>query len=423
MKRYTPYLLFAVLGATGSLSQDREQSHALGKYIRFSADHRFRFEDYRDLRYTDHNDDHWLLHRIRLNLSIIPTNWFAFHVQGQDSRVFFKLNKAGSTTYINRTDVRMGYAELKRGHFILKVGRQELAYGEDRLLGAANWGNVARTFDAAKLVFTQGPIKLDLFSASVVRIDERGLSEHQPGNNLHGAYLQWKSPKEGMLQGATLEPYFYWRVGTTTRGHQDRRVVGFRFLGPLPRRFDYSTETVQQYGSISTQAIRAFATHLQLRYSFARGKWKPRWINEYNFATGDGNPNDRVSGTFDQIYPTPHNKTGLADQVGWVNIHNLASAIEVNPWRKLILRTGVHDWRLAQSRDGLYQVNGTLIFRDTTGRSGTHVGNEFDTMATYTSGPHTISLGYSHIFAGRYLRSFTQGDGLDYFYLNVGYRF
>lgn len=399
--------------------QDQNHPHSLTRFVRFSADHRFRFEDYRALRYNEGNNDRWLLHRIRMNLSVLPTPWLAFHVQGQDSRVFFKRQPAGAATYINRTDLRMAYAEIGKGAAVLRVGRQELAYGEDRMLGAANWGNVARTFDAVKLLLNHKNLKLDLFAASVVRIQQRGLSRHQEGNNLHGAYFQWKGP----LNGATIEPYFYWRVGPSPLGHQDRRVAALRWLGPLPGRFDYSTETVQQSGSLGDKTVRAFATHLVLRYSFARGKWKPRLSCEYNFASGDGVPDNRVASTFDQIYPTPHNKTGLADQIGWVNLHNLASTFEITPWRKLVIRANAHDWRLAEAKDGVYLVNGTLIFRDLTGRSGTHVGQEADILGTYTTGPHTVSLGYGHIFPGPFLKKFSQGAGLNYFYLNVGYRF
>jgi len=33
----------------------------------------------------------------------------------------------------------------------LKVGRQELSYGEERLVGAFAWNNIGRVFDAVKV--------------------------------------------------------------------------------------------------------------------------------------------------------------------------------------------------------------------------------------------------------------------------------
>ena len=35
--------------------------------------------------------------------------------------------------------------------------------------------------------------------------------------------------------------------------------------------------------------------------------------------------------TFDQLYPTGHDKLGLTDQVGWRNIHHLREGIEITP--------------------------------------------------------------------------------------------
>jgi hypothetical protein len=54
--------------------------------------------------------------------------------------------------------------------------------------------------------------------------------------------------------------------------------------------------------------------HWVTGYTFAKPGSKPRVFAEYNFATGDANPTDQVREGFDQLYPTPHDKTGLADQ-------------------------------------------------------------------------------------------------------------
>ena len=40
---------------------------------------------------------------------------------------------------------------LKEFPLSLKVGRQELAYGEERLVGTADWINNSRVFDGAKV--------------------------------------------------------------------------------------------------------------------------------------------------------------------------------------------------------------------------------------------------------------------------------
>ena len=59
-----------------------------------------------------------------------------------------------------------------------------------------------------------------------------------------------------------------------------------------------------------------------------------RAFGEYNYASGDDTPGDGVRGTFDQLYPTAHDKYGLADQVGWKNIHHLRTGLEVTAARR-----------------------------------------------------------------------------------------
>jgi len=387
----------------------------LPKWVRFGAEHRFRFEDYRALRYDSQNEDRWLLNRFRLNLTLVPASWWSFTFQGQDSRVFFKENKAGAAPFTNRMDLRMAYTDLGKGKVVLRVGRQELAYGEQRVLGAGNWGNVARTFDAVKLVVKEGPVQVDLFSASVVKPLQNGISHHLAGNNLHGAYVQWKD----FVKGATLEPYFMWRIGPNV----DRRVAGLRLVGLLPGHWDYSTEGIEQTGAVAGSVIRAAALHSVLRHSFTNWKWQPHWGVEYNYASGDKTPGDGRDSTFDQLYPTPHGNTGLADQVGWQNVEHVSTFVNVTPWRHLTLRGSAHDWYLAQARDGVFLTNGNMVFRDLTGQAGRHVGEELDLLATYTVGPQTAGAGFGHIFPGQFLQHFSRGDGLNYFYLNVGYRF
>lgn len=407
-------------------------NRGLPPWLRLSFDHRFRFEGYSALRYRPDNDDRWLLNRFRIDVSIKPTSWLNVGLQAQDARIFFKLNPAGQEPLTNRTDLRLAFVDFhlpKATGLHLRLGRQELSYGENRILGPANWGSVARSFDAVKLTFTRGNFTIDLTTASVVRPRQRGVSRSLPGNNLHYAYATWKLPALKL----NLEPYFLWRIGLgdgdALRGilHQDRRIPGFRLYGQLPASFDYVTEWAFQRGNVNTspfsQSVRAYAQHSRLRRSFSQLPWRPILYGEYDSASGDRDPNDRIASTFNQVFPTPHEKYGLADQVGWQNIHHVAGGAELQPASFALLRLSFHNWHLAQARDGVYLATGPLVYRDPTGRSGRHVGREFDVYAEFTRKPHYLGLGYARLFPGEFLRNVSPGVGLQYVFLNVGYRF
>src|SRR5438477_12344041 len=53
-----------------------------------------------------------------------------------------------------------------------KIGRQELIYGDERLIGAFDWNNVGRVFDAAKVRYEVPDFWVDLFVSRVVLIND-----------------------------------------------------------------------------------------------------------------------------------------------------------------------------------------------------------------------------------------------------------
>lgn len=429
--------IFAVflLGASSGLAAEVPSTilnDQLPPWVRVSFEHRFRMEGYTALRYQQGNDDRWFLNRLRANLTLLPVKGWSLNFQAQDSRIFFKSNPNNQNPYTNRTDLRLAYTDLgtvDKSAIALRVGRQELAYGDERILGAANWGNVARAFDAAKLILRKGRWQWDLASASVVLPQVRGISHHLQGNNLHFAYGKWTNP----LPQTTIEPYVMWRVGGGSGDalagilKQSRWVSGVRVAGKLPADLEYITEWITQSGylinSKGRESIRAFAQHTVLRKALRGVAWSPRLLAEYNFASGDARPGDGHNGTFDQMFPTPHEKYGLADQVGWQNVQHVSGGVEAKPRKALLLRAMVQDWHLAQAKDALYAAGGALVFRDATGQAGRHVGEEVDLIAQYNWGARYVGGGFGHLFAGKFLHAVSPGAGLNYVYLNVGYRF
>ena len=182
---------------------------------------------------------------------------------------------------------------------------------------------------------------------------------------------------------SSVEPFVFWRRDANLRGESgafgalNQTTVGVRWAGTLPARLDYSTEMAAQTGSLGTDSVRAWAGHWQLRRSLG-GPGAVRVASEYNFASGDADPADGRRGTFDQLYPTPHDKYGLADQVAWRNIHHVRVGAELVPGRKIQLTGSYHSWWLAEKRDGLYAAGGALAARVANGADSSHVGQELD---------------------------------------------
>ncbi len=423
--------LYAQAPRTANQLVPSEQLNAeLPAWLKFNGNYQGRLEGFSGGGYKDNSSDAYFLNRFRLNMAVTPSPWLKFRFEAQDSRVWGK-NSTPAPPFQDTLDLRQAYVEVGNPEtktFGLRAGRQELVFGDQRLIGHLNWTNTARSFDAVRATFRHGGVRVDAFASSVVQqVDgqfDRAL--RNKGDNLHGIYGSLTT----LVPKATIEPYVLWRLtrGLLTEsgaaGNRDFKTWGLRFVGKLPANVDYNVEMARQTGRLGSDAIGAWAGHWSLGYTTPGLPGKPRWILEYNYASGDRSPNDGRRGTFDQLYPTGHDKTGLADRVGWRNIHNVQFGAQFKPHPKWTLVPRYHSFWLASRTDALYAANGVATVRDPTGAAGRFVGQELDFTANYVpSSQMSVGMGFAHLFPGTFLKNATPGRSYNFPYLMVGYSF
>jgi long-subunit fatty acid transport protein len=145
---------------------------------------------------------------------------------------------------------------------------------------------------------------------------------------------------------------------------------------------------------------------------------------EYDYASGSQNTKDGVDSTFDPIYPSTHDKLGLADAFGWRNIQDLRFGQDYHISRKWAAATSFHDFWLANAHDALYPTRGSIIAQSATGVDGTHVAEELDAQIIYTPTRQTqIDAGYGHVIPAEFLKKATQGHSFSYPYMSCEYVF
>jgi hypothetical protein len=403
----------------------------LPKWLRFNGEYRSRFEGLGGLGFKPDSNDAFLLSRLRLNMKVSPTSWMRFQFQAQDAQAMWRNAKPDAPPYEDTFDLRQGYMELGNSDkpgFALRVGRQELFFGDQRLVGHLNWTNTARSFDAVRATIKfNAKYKVDGFASAVVNLKDGSYNKSSGGNDLHGVY----GSIDQVIPKATFEPYAFWRLGRGTKteagapGLLDRKVYGGRIVGKLPAHLDYGAEMVGQAGSVGTDTIQAWAGHWVTGYTLPKVKKATRLIAEYNYASGDKNPGDAKQQTFDQLYPTGHDKLGLSDQVGWKNIEDLRTGVEFKATKKLAMNGFYHSWWLASTKDALYNSAGTaIVSKDPTGNSGRYVGQEADIQATYTLRPElSLAGGYANVFPGTFLKNKTPGKQYRFSYVMATYSF
>jgi hypothetical protein len=399
----------------------------LPAWLRVRGEFRERIEGFQGSGFIENRDDSYALSRVRINTTITASKHLSFQANVQDARVANK--NVGPTTapFRGPFDLRTGFADIgdAKAHIGARLGRQELAFGEQRLLGHLAWVNTGRTWDAARMILRAKGWQADVFGASLVRSLPDEFDKSGNGNRLAGVYATTGT----LLPQATVEPFAFWRRDVNLRSEQltigdlSQTTMGVRVAGKLPARLDYGVEMAMQRGSLAADSINAWAGHWQIRESLP-GAGAVKLTSEYNFATGDENATDGARQTFDQLYPTGHDKLGLADQVGWRNVHHLREGFEFTPIKATPISVSYHTWWIAEKTDGLYAASGALIARVPGGAADSHVGQEVDVQVSRALTPQIqLAAGYAHMFTGAFLKQATPGASYSAPYVMVTYVF
>lgn len=110
--------------------------------------------------------------RSRINLKFSKEKSYAF-VQVQDSRVFGSEINTLSDGSADALDFHQAYysvADIFTEGLSVKVGRFEVAYGNERIMGAVGWHNIARSFDGVTFSYKAEQYKADLFYLKEVEL-------------------------------------------------------------------------------------------------------------------------------------------------------------------------------------------------------------------------------------------------------------
>jgi hypothetical protein len=398
-------------------------------WLRIGGEFRGRLEGQTGIGYTSTND-FYLLDRLRLRLGIKPKDWLLFYGETQDARIFFNHHIPNANPYQDKWTVWQAYPQLgssETGWIDVLAGREVLRFGDERVIGPSEWLNVGRTFNVARVDLHHPGYLVSVFASSVVPGDNSDLHNALPGNNMYGVYSSFQS----IVPKADVEPYVLWRVAskspelsdTLNRGHLDEVTMGLHWKGNLPAAFDYDAEFDGQTGSLGSSSIAAWAGYASVGKTFRKVATTPRVFLEGNYASGTKNPNGHTWNTFDQIYPSNHDKYGFDDLVGRRNLEQFRTGVEEEPTKTWKLKQQFEGYWLATSNDNYYASSGAIAVAAHPGASR-HIGNEFDAVAEYEVNKGlSFGFGYGRMFAGQFLETTTQGHDYSYPYAYFEYNF
>jgi hypothetical protein len=261
--------------------------------------------------------------RSRIRVTANPTDWVTVVAEVQDSRFLGSGNPAlgrGTTDVTaDGLDMLQAWGQIDRPLDLpikLRLGRQQMAFANDRLVGVSNWSNTGRAFDGLRLMAGSDSMSVDAW-AMRLSAPTAGPTASQ---NFYGV---WGNVKPIAGLGVDL---FAMRDDNTSpilRGEDSSLSVLERYtfgsfvnlsIGPL----DVAVEGAGQTGSsaasdtVARREIGAFLASGQLSFLLLPDS-RTRVIALASVLSGDGSARDDRNETFNTLFGTNHRVYGTID--------------------------------------------------------------------------------------------------------------
>lgn len=413
-----------------------------GWTLDLGGEYRARYQNESNLRGSNFSNtsDEFLLHRTRVYANAQYGNVFRFYAEGIDAVSNYE-DYPPRTIEENRFDALNLFGDALLlddgdGAWKGRVGRQELLYGEQRLISPLDWANTRRTFDGAKLFYASKEWNLDGFWTRPVPFSQHvnqdtNFDENDSSQEFVGLYSSYKGQPNQVYDFYFLRFAEYQGPGTYFAPvDYDPMLFGMRGNGKDADYFSngafyWDYEGGYQFGDWGALNQSAGFATVGLGRDWAKRKYKPKVMLYYDYASGDQDPTDGTHGTFFQYFPLGHKYFGFADLVARQNIHDLNGQLFLSLNKKTTLLFWHHIFWLDSARDALYNAAGTPTLFDPSGAAGTHVGQELDMTVQYNINPYSdLLFGYSHFWAGDFVETLRPvGNDIDFTYVQYSIRF
>ena len=244
-------------------------------------------------------------------------------------------------------DVKL--AELGGSPAYVRVGRQELLFGSQRLISPLDWANTRRTFQGVRAFRTTEKWDFDLFWVQPVSSNPARLDSVDNNQNFAGAWATYR-PKKGQAIDA-----YYLMLDNTNRvaqqgiaaGNFTRHTFGGRYAGDEDG-FLCDFEGAMQLGSQDGQDVVAGMATAGAGYHLKDAPLEPDRLGVLRLRQrGQPARTPGPSHTFNQLFPFGHYYLGWIDQVGRQNIHDLNFHLYLYPTKWLTTWLQFHSFWLA----------------------------------------------------------------------------
>jgi hypothetical protein len=330
-------------------------------YASFGGEARLKYERYDEPVFNQQPADNggFLLQRYLLHADVQLGPHFRAFGQLQTSLEDYR---SGGSRPTDRDDfdVHQAFFDaattwLDGNEVTLRAGRQEMAYGSQRLISVRESPNNRLAFDAVRVLTQFGEWDVDVWLGQPVEIDP-GMFDDQRIDEatFWGGYL---TGPMAFIPGLRADFYYLGLSRDNARfargtADETRHSLGTRLFGKHGA-LDWNFEFVGQLGSFGDDDILAWTAASDTGWTFADVPARPRVFLRADIASGDDGGSNL--GTFNPLFPRGayFNEAGL---IGPQNLMDLQPGVEFTLTKSLKLTASCDFvWRESLD-DGVYGV-------------------------------------------------------------------
>ncbi len=300
--------------------------------------------------------------------------------QLQDVRIWGSETSTLGDFNADNFDLHQGFVDLSSEDdvWLGRAGRQEVNLGGQRLIGAVDWTQQARSFDGLRLQRMK-----DGTGATFLAFQTADATA--PTQSADAGVFAGYGKINNVLGGALgLYAIYNTRNGALSI---DLGTFGFRQVGKIDR-FSYRLESYYQTGNTAGLDVQAFMVGARIGMNLGKGS-VTLW---YDYLSGDDDLTDNTSKVFNTLFATNHKFYGYADlflviplETGGRGLQDLAVKGTYKTSESTLIRLNLHSFRATNQ--------GTL--------STKRFGEEIDLVGWWRYNEHlAFSGGASYVIQG-----------------------
>ena len=251
--------------------------------------------------------------RTRVGLKFEPTDKAMVYIQLQDSRRLGNPS-SGSLEATNNVDLHQAYFEIKDAVFndlVVKAGRFELVYGNQRVFGSVGWNNVGRSWEGAVASYRPKDFRADFFYLKRIELNDE---DYNRDFDIYGLY--------GTIWPIHLDLFWFYELDADSNGYVQEKLKRHNlgcYFESSHRDFDLIVQGNYQFGekpygpgSEVIQDISAYMFNTEIGYTFY-GRLPGRVAAGIDYTSGDEHRDPNNYTGYTGVYYTAHKFMGYMD--------------------------------------------------------------------------------------------------------------